>query len=210
MARLGKVDQYSIERPVTSGSMRGLHEFLDDILPEDQGRAKIQRGHLPLFKLSMLSREARKNFRAPSCVEALTRTYDQNIPTWDPFSNVRFTAIGAVAHRGRLIVNLDRSEVEGDHKDARHVLRVKSSQLANGFTFSPYVGVSMYDESDNDAIDRLYDAEAILDDELSRSPITLEFSPAQISIAASRHDRAKVEMVFTPKNKPQPAPALKD
>ncbi len=200
MAYRSKYQQFNIVRFADRTSVSELHEKLEARLDEQKDRRRNKNGHLSLFKLSMLSREARRNYRPPAPYEMQTRSYDQKKPTWDPYHRVSFDGVGAMAFRGCLMIKFDAEQVGGDLTGALHAAKISTSQIQRNFTFEPHMIVYRYDESSLQSMDQLYEDEAVVDAALRDNPINLDFSPATITGARTMRDRIDVLHVFTPKH----------
>lgn len=205
MAYTERFSAFSIVRQITPDSRRNLLEFISDTLPEEYSDyyEPLSGIHLSLFKLPMLSKNARKNYRVLASQELENRVYDEPNPEWDPFSNRSLDLVRCRAFGDRLMLFMEEEDVKAEHNCARRAARVSRDMLAGNFDFTPHIAPIEFHEHSTDSVDKIFEAEEVLHETLAASPFEVEFQPVVALAAMNKHSKNQIHHRFVPKNAPQ-------
>jgi predicted GNAT family acetyltransferase len=196
MAYPPKYNSFYIGRSVKPESILEIHNYMNDNLGTYKDRTDLRDAHVSLFKLSMLSRASRKRYSPPHASELNSRALIGTKSIWRPQDDAKFQAIDALAHSGNIMLILDNTEVSPEYSGAGYAAKVTKEDLSSTFAFRPHIIVSYYDEKSYEAMDKLYEDEALIKNALAENPIEISFATVVALAARGRHDNSTLYHAF--------------
>jgi hypothetical protein len=195
MAYPPKYNSFYIGRSVKPESILEIHNYMNDNLGTYKDRTDLRDAHVSLFKLSMLSWDSRKRYSPPGTSELKSRARTRT-KSWQPQDETKFQAIDALAHSGAIMLILDNTEVSPEYSGAGYAAKVTKEDLSSTFAFRPHIIVSYYDEKSYEAMDKLYEDEALIKNALAENPIEISFATVVALAARGRHDNSTLYHAF--------------
>jgi hypothetical protein len=190
-----KYNSFYIGRSVKPESILEIHNYMNDNLGSYKDRTDLRDAHVSLFKLSMLSWDSRKRYSPPGTRELKNRAHTRT-KSWQPQDETKFQAIDALAHSGNIMLILDNTEVSPEYSGAGYAAKVTTKDLSSRFAFRPHIIVSYYDEESHEAMNKLYEDEALIKNALAENPIDISFATVVALAARGRHDNSTLYHAF--------------